>query len=98
MIINEPQVMLMDEPFGALDAITRNRLQEELIQIMGNVKHTTIFVTHSVDEAIFLGDRIVVLTKRPGTVKSIIEPKIPKPRDRNSPEIVEMKKEILKIL
>lgn len=98
MLINEPSVMLMDEPFGALDALTRNKLQEELLRLMEAERRTTLFVTHSVDEAIYLGDKIVVLSERPGTVKCVYEPQIPKPRDRLSAEVVNLKQEIMALL
>jgi NitT/TauT family transport system ATP-binding protein len=67
-----PEVMLMDEPFAAVDAQTRISLQEELIRIGLATFKTTIFVTHSVDEAVFLGDRVVILSRRPGKVKEIV--------------------------
>ncbi|HNI42359.1 MAG TPA: ABC transporter ATP-binding protein, partial [Methanoregulaceae archaeon] len=66
----EPKILLMDEPFGALDAQTRNMLQKELLEIWEKTKKTVLFVTHSVDEAVYLSDRIVVLTPRPGCIRS----------------------------
>ena len=71
-----PEILLMDEPFGALDAQTRENLQEELIKIWNETKKTIIFVTHSIDEAVYLADRIVVLSANPGTVKEIVEVEI----------------------
>ena len=71
-----PEILLMDEPFGALDAQTRENLQEELIKIWNEAKKTIIFVTHSIDEAVYLADRIVVLSANPGTVKEIVEVEI----------------------
>lgn len=94
----EPKVLLMDEPFGALDAQTRNRLQNELLQIWEKAKKTVIFVTHSVDEAVFLGDRIVALTKRPGTVKEIVPIIHCKPRDRTCSEFVAIRKHVLELI
>jgi NitT/TauT family transport system ATP-binding protein len=75
-----PSLLLMDEPFGALDAQTREMMQEELLRILETEKKTLIFVTHSIDEAILLGDRIVVMSGRPGTIRKIIPVDIPRPR------------------
>jgi len=72
-LTNDPEVLLMDEPFGSLDAQTRNIMQKELLRIWAQTKKTVMFVTHSVDEAVYLADRIVILTARPGTVKKVIE-------------------------
>jgi NitT/TauT family transport system ATP-binding protein len=76
----EPDILLMDEPFGSLDAQTREILQDELLRIHRIVPHTMVFITHSIEEAIALGDRIVVLSARPGTVREIIAVDIPRPR------------------
>ncbi len=97
-LANEPEIILMDEPFGALDAQTRNNLQNELLRIWQEEKRTIIFVTHSVDEAVFLSDRIVILSKRPGTIKKIIEVSIPRPRDRTRPEENAVRNEVLRLL
>ena len=78
-----PSVLLMDEPFGSLDAQTRETLQEELLRILEREPKTVLFVTHSIDEAIFLGDRILVMTPRPGRVREILPVEIPRPRDIN---------------
>lgn len=76
----DPEVLLMDEPFAALDAMTRQVLQEELLQIQEQSKKTILFITHNLDEALILADRIVVLSSRPGRVKSIIPNHLPRPR------------------
>ncbi len=81
-LANDPDVLLMDEPFGALDAHTRIILQKELLNIWEANRKTIVFVTHSVDEAIYLADRIVVMTARPGQRKKTLDVHMPRPRDR----------------
>jgi NitT/TauT family transport system ATP-binding protein len=78
----KPAVLLMDEPFGALDAHTRTRLQNDLLNIWERDRKTVLFVTHSVDEAVFLSDKVVVMTRAPGRVKEIVEIDLPRPRRR----------------
>ena len=87
-------VMLMDEPFGALDALTRRNLQDELLRIWAELKKTIIFVTHSIEEAIYMAERIVVMTYRPGTVKRDIAVSLPRPRDPSAPEFNALKREL----
>jgi len=94
-LVGHPDVILMDEPFGALDAQTRNIMQVQLLNILNKTDQTIVFVTHSVDEAVFLSDRIVVLTKRPATIKEIIDIPWPRPRDRADPEFTALRKKIL---
>ncbi|MFN8457991.1 MAG: ABC transporter ATP-binding protein [Anaerolineae bacterium] len=77
----DPDVLLLDEPFGALDIMTKEYLQEELFKLWLAAPRTIIFVTHDLEEALFLGDRVVVMTPRPGRIDSIYEPNFPKPRD-----------------
>lgn len=97
-LANDPQVLLMDEPFGALDAHTRILMQRELLRIWEQNKKTIIFVTRSVDEAVFLADRIVVMSARPGTIRKIINVDMPRPRSRSDPRYGCMADEILTML
>jgi NitT/TauT family transport system ATP-binding protein len=87
-------IMLMDEPFGALDSLTRRTLQDELLRIWAELKKTILFVTHSIEEAIYLADRIVVMTYRPGTVKRDILVDLPRLRDPSSAEFNALKREL----
>jgi NitT/TauT family transport system ATP-binding protein len=87
-------IMLMDEPFGALDALTRRNLQDELLRLWAELKKTVIFVTHSIEEAIYLADRIVVMTYRPGTVKRDMLVELPRMRDPSAPEFNALKREL----
>ncbi|MES2148639.1 MAG: ABC transporter ATP-binding protein [Pseudomonadota bacterium] len=87
-------IMLMDEPFGALDALTRRNLQDELLRIWAELKKTIIFVTHSIEEAIYMADRIVVMTYRPGTVKRDLLVELPRLRDPASAQFNALKREL----
>ena len=87
-------IMLMDEPFGALDALTRRNLQDELLRIWAELGKTVIFVTHSIEEAIYLADRSVVMTYRPGTVKRDLLVELPRLRDPSSPAFNTLKREL----
>jgi NitT/TauT family transport system ATP-binding protein len=87
-------IMLMDEPFGALDALTRRNLQDELLRIWAELKKTVIFVTHSIEEAIYLADRIIVMTYRPGTVKRDLVVTLPRMRDPSTPEFNALKRDL----
>ena len=97
-LVMHPAVTLMDEPFGALDAQTRNIMQEQLVKIIQHSERTILFVTHSVDEALYLSDRVVVLTKRPSTIHKIVEVPWDRPRDRTNPEFTQLRKDILAYL
>jgi NitT/TauT family transport system ATP-binding protein len=97
----DPEILLMDEPFAALDAQTRDILQSELLKIWERINTTVVFVTHSIDEAIYLADRVVVMTARPGSVKEIIDVDLPRPRDadiRSSPEFNEHRQRVWEAL
>jgi NitT/TauT family transport system ATP-binding protein len=87
-------MLLMDEPFGALDALTRRNLQDELLRIWAELKVTILFVTHGIEESIYLADRVVVMTYRPGTVKRIVTVTLPRPRDPASPEFNALKRDV----
>jgi len=87
-------ILLMDEPFGALDALTRRNLQDELLRIWADVRKTILFVTHSIEEAIYLADRIVVMTYRPGTIKRDLLVDLPRLRDPAAPEFNALKREL----
>jgi NitT/TauT family transport system ATP-binding protein len=87
-------ILLMDEPFGALDALTRRNLQDELLRIWMELKKTILFVTHGIEESIYLADRIVVMTYRPGRVKATVPVNLERPRDVASPQFNALKREI----
>ena len=92
-----PEVLLMDEPFGALDAQTRTQLQQELLETWEKERKTCFFITHDVDEALILGQRVVIMSARPGRIKDIIDVDIPYPRDQEtkmSPRFLELKNQI----
>lgn len=97
-LATEPDVLLMDEPFGALDAYTRILLQKRLLDIWEKKRKTVVFVTHSVDEAVFLADRIVVMGARPGTILSELDVDLPRPRPRDNPRYASLVAGILAML
>jgi len=97
LAIDSP-ILLMDEPFGALDALTRRNLQDELLRLWVELKKTILFVTHSIEEALYLADRTVVMTYRPGTVKRDLVIDLPRPRDVASPAFNALKKELSQLL
>lgn len=79
-LVRQPEILLMDEPFGALDAQTRAVLQDELLTLWGRVKSTVLFITHDLDEAIYLSDIVVIMSRRPGRIKQVLEVNLPQPR------------------
>ena len=100
-LANDPQILLMDEPFGALDSQTRLQMQQLLLQVWGNSKKTVVFVTHDIDEAILLADRIYVMGARPGRIKEILDVPIERPRNLEvvmEPEFIRLKRHILGLL
>ena len=100
-LANDPQILLMDEPFGALDSQTRLQMQQLLLQVWGNSKKTVVFVTHDIDEAILLADRIYVMGARPGRIKEILDVPIERPRTLDvvmEPAFIRMKRHILGLL
>ena len=94
-LVMHPAITLMDEPFGALDAQTRNIMQDQLVEIIQHSERTILFVTHSVDEALYLSDRVVVLSKRPSTIHKVLDLSWPRPRDRTAPEFTQLRRDIL---
>ena len=100
-LANDPQILLMDEPFGALDSQTRLQMQQLLLRVWGNSKKTVLFVTHDIDEAILLGDRVYVMGDRPGRIKQILDVPIERPRNLDmvmERSFIEMKREIFGLL
>ena len=93
-----PCVLLLDEPFGALDALTKVRMQEELLRIWQAERTTLLLVTHDVEEAVFLGDRIVVLSERPGAIRAVLPVPLGRPRDRTSAEFAALRRQVLALL
>lgn len=94
----QPRVLLLDEPFAALDAQTRNALQEVLLHVLEQTRTTVVFVTHNVDEAVFLGDTVVCMTAPPTRVGKAVAIDVPRPRDRTGPELNALRKDLLAFL
>ncbi len=100
-LANDPQILLMDEPFGALDSQTRSSMQQLLLRVWQNAQKTVLFVTHDIDEAILLGDRVHVMTAHPGRIKEVVDIPLPRPRDLSivmEPEFIRLKRHILHLL
>jgi NitT/TauT family transport system ATP-binding protein len=97
-LANGPSIILMDEPFGALDAQTREVMQDELSRIQRVERQTVLFVTHSIREAVYLADRVVVMTSAPGRVKQMFTITLPESRDRFAPEFTRAESEITRVV
>ena len=93
-LITKPDVLLLDEPFGALDALTKIELQKEINKIWKDQKNTMIMVTHDIEEAVYLADRIIVMSSRPGKIKDIVKVKLGSQRDRGSADFAAIKKKV----
>lgn len=94
----EPEILFMDEPFGALDAITRMKLQDDILRICKEEGKTIIFVTHDIEEAVFLADRIVVMEANPGSVRSIVNVEVPHDRDRTSDDFIVVRDKVFDLM
>ena len=97
-LINHPKVLLLDEPLGALDAFTRMRMQDEVLRLWEARGTTMLLVTHDIDEAIYMSDRIVIMSPRPGRIERIISVTLPRPRQRNHAEFLQLRGDILELL
>ncbi len=97
-LINHPKVLLLDEPLGALDAFTRMRMQDEVLRLWQDRRTTTILVTHDIDEAIYMSDRIILMTPSPGKIERVIEVNLERPRQRNHADFLRLRGEILELL
>jgi ABC-type nitrate/sulfonate/bicarbonate transport system ATPase subunit len=97
-LINHPKVLLLDEPLGALDAFTRMRMQDEVLRLWENRRTTMLLVTHDIDEAIYMSDRIVIMTQAPGRIDREIDIDLPRPRDRTGDSFLRFRGEILEHL
>jgi sulfonate transport system ATP-binding protein len=93
-LVKKPDIILFDEPFGALDALTRIQMQHEILKIREQSKTTMILVTHDIDEAVILGDRVIVMSKKPGRIQKTIPVHLPRPRDRNSYDFLKIREQI----
>jgi NitT/TauT family transport system ATP-binding protein len=98
VLVNDPKILLMDEPFAALDAQTRTLMQEELLRVWSRDRRTALFITHNIEEALLLGDRVVVMTARPGRIKEIVAVDLPRPRDVTSPDFNAMRRRVSALL
>lgn len=97
-LVNQPKVLLLDEPLGALDAFTRMRMQDEVLRIWKDRGTTMVLVTHDIDEAIYMSDRIVIMTPRPSKIERVLTVPLPRPRERNNPDFLALRARILELL
>lgn len=95
---SKPELLLMDEPYGQLDLILKYKLEDELIKLWERTKTTVIFITHNIEEAVYLGQRILVLTNKPTTVKQFVDVDLPHPRDLSSPQFVRLRNEVTELI
>ena len=94
----DPEILFMDEPFGALDAITRMKLQDDILNICHSTQKTIVFVTHDIEEAIFLADRVVIMDTNPGQIKAVVKISLGKDRDRTSEDFLRIRDKIFETL
>ena len=94
----EPELLLMDEPYGQLDIELRFKLEDELIRLWEMTGTTVIFITHNIEEAVYLGEHIMVLTNKPTTVKQTLQNHLPRPRDIAAPEFVRLREEVTELI
>ena len=97
-LINHPKILLLDEPLGALDAFTRMKMQDEVLRLWEARGTTMLLVTHDIDEALYMSDRIIIMTPRPGRIERIIDVGLERPRQRNNPEFLRLRSDILELL
>ncbi len=97
-LVNHPKVLLLDEPLGALDQFTRMRMQDEVLRVWQTRSTTMLLVTHDIDEAIYMSDRIAIVTPRPGRIEQVIDVELERPRQRTSPRFLELRAHILDML
>src|SRR5205814_9694416 len=97
-LVNHPRVLLLDEPLGALDQFTRMRMQDEILRLWQARGTTMVLVTHDIDEAIYMSDRIAIMTPRPGRIERVLEVPLARPRHRNDPRFLDLRGSILEML
>jgi NitT/TauT family transport system ATP-binding protein len=97
-LVVKPEILYMDEPFSALDALMNLKMRNELLRILGEERHTVLLITHDVEEALFMADRVLVLSPRPASIQAVFEVPHPHPRKLSNPELQQMKERILQEL